>query len=123
GSNQAPPSEKESGVTLTTPMTRHRPGAGRPGTTALVMSPNPMPDPNPPARGLRRLRRPARPAVSASTYSPPIPGKPHSAPHLGKTRLLRRTSLDTGASGRQGPRPAASAPRAARPAAAERAPA
>ena len=31
GSNHSPPSEKESGVTLTTPITRVRPGCGRPG--------------------------------------------------------------------------------------------
>src|SRR5215471_11980027 len=29
--NHSPPSENESGVTLTTPMTRHRPGSGSPG--------------------------------------------------------------------------------------------
>ncbi len=32
GSNHCPPSEKESGVTLTTPMTAHRPHAGNPAT-------------------------------------------------------------------------------------------
>src|ERR671914_550554 len=35
-SNQTPPSEKESGVTLTTPMTRQRPGLGSPGTAGMA---------------------------------------------------------------------------------------
>src|SRR5262249_4097448 len=80
--NQEPPSENESGVTFTTPMTRHRDALGRPGRTGP-----------PEGAGVRPGRPVPAAVVPASLMSVTLcaggsfPRPPQAAPGTGQAQL------------------------------------
>src|SRR5580693_1540786 len=92
GANHLPPSEKESGVTFSTPMTRHRAGPGSPRTTGPAASPE-TGSPEAGRTGTDPAAACASPVMSASSWLPGRPGPRAAAaqpPQPPQAQLVRQ---------------------------------